>query len=342
MKKIKLFSFIAMMSLCNLLPTKAFPQTSITKWQDGKAACASLTFDDGTINQFRIAVPLLNERGLHATFFVITGEIPGSKYHAKFIGRPVEKIMKESNSIPTDKNNLFERCSALYYLAQTWKYPEIESFSDMDAAIGVQYDGGEYEEVYSIIDSAYAVLRNSGHTYNFEEKKVQPDTGYRLTWDILREVEKQGHEIANHSVSHPYMPVMSKSSLQYEIEKCSEDMEQHLGLKRILSIECPYGVNNQRVLEYAFKMFPFVRNGLRDKFIKEILRGRPGEPVSKDKEYSQWQRGPRSKTPLSKMEGWVEHDHGRQRMAGSCIPWCAGNRLGSDSRRTLCGVLRLH
>jgi len=176
----------------------------------------------------------------------------------------------------------------------------------MDAAIGVQYDGGKYKEVYSIIDSAYAVLRASGHVYNFEPRKVKLDTGYHLTWDILQKVEEERHEIANHSVSHPYMPVMSMPNLEYEIQKCSDDMEQHLGVKRILSIECPYGVDNQRVLNYAFKMFPFVRNGLRDNFIKEILRGEPGGPVSKDKSYVQWQRGPLSKTPLSKMEGWID------------------------------------
>ena len=30
------------------------PRTEITKWQDGKQACVSLTFDDSSINQFRI------------------------------------------------------------------------------------------------------------------------------------------------------------------------------------------------------------------------------------------------------------------------------------------------
>jgi len=297
---------MAILFFCALFPAEGFPQTSIMKWQDGKEGCASLTFDDGSINQFRIAVPILNERGLHATFFIITGGIPGSKYQPKFIGRPVQKIIKESKSIPTRETNLFERCSALYYLAQTGKYPEIEKFSNMDAAIGVQYEEGKYKEVYSIIDSAYATLREGGHVYNFKDVEVKPDTGYHLTWDILRKVDEEGHEIANHSVTHPYMPVMSKANLLYEIEKCSLDMEKHLNRNRILSIECPYGVGDKRVLKYAFELFPFVRNGLEDKFIKEILRGEPGEPVSKDKEYVQWQRGPLSKTPLSEMEGWID------------------------------------
>ena len=40
------------------------PSTTITKWQDGKAAAVSITFDDSTINQFRIAVPMMKQRRL--------------------------------------------------------------------------------------------------------------------------------------------------------------------------------------------------------------------------------------------------------------------------------------
>ena len=61
--------------------------TTITKWQGGKHAAVSMTYDDSTINQFRIAVPMMNERGLPGTFFVITGEIPGSEFHPTFVGR---------------------------------------------------------------------------------------------------------------------------------------------------------------------------------------------------------------------------------------------------------------
>jgi Polysaccharide deacetylase len=62
--------------------------TQITKWQYGKTGVVSLTYDDGSINQFRIAVPIMDSFNFPATFFIITGEIPGSRYHGTFIGRP--------------------------------------------------------------------------------------------------------------------------------------------------------------------------------------------------------------------------------------------------------------
>src|SRR5918999_528427 len=85
------------------------PHTEITKWQDNKLAAVSITFDDSTINQFRIAVPMLNERKLPATFFVITGEIPGSKNHPTFVGRPIMESIRESATVPTNRQNALER-----------------------------------------------------------------------------------------------------------------------------------------------------------------------------------------------------------------------------------------
>ncbi|MGZ5425296.1 MAG: hypothetical protein ACXWH4_12115, partial [Candidatus Aminicenantales bacterium] len=46
-------------------------RTEIVKWQDGKAAAVSLTYDDNSANQFRVAVPLMRRFDFPATFHVI-------------------------------------------------------------------------------------------------------------------------------------------------------------------------------------------------------------------------------------------------------------------------------
>lgn len=311
MKRFNLSLIIVILYLLVFHSSIGFAQTTILKWEDGKKGCVTLTFDDGSINQFRFAVPLMNERGLHATFFIITGDIPGSKYRPTFTGGPIQKIIDESEAIPSDKNNLFERCSALTYLAQSNKYSELKDFSNMEALLGNQFDQMKYKEVYSIIDKAYSTLRKSRHTYNFEKEKGEPENDYHLTWDILRNVYDEGHEIANHTVSHPYMAVLDKANILYEIEKCSQDIEEHLGIDRVLSIECPYGIDDKRVLSYVYPKFPFVRNGLTDPFIEEILRGDPQEPVSEDKEYVQWQRGPVTETSIDEMKEWIDKTIGK-------------------------------
>src|SRR3954452_4688130 len=87
-------------------------QTEIAKWQDGKTGAVSITYDDGSINQFRYALPIMKRLEMPATFYVITGAIPGSKYEGKFIGRPVGEIIAETATIPTNAGNYFERASA--------------------------------------------------------------------------------------------------------------------------------------------------------------------------------------------------------------------------------------
>ncbi|WP_432326079.1 polysaccharide deacetylase family protein [Mucilaginibacter sp. P25] len=103
-KTLLLTAFIGLQSLQSNAQTKA-GTTEITKWQYGKTGAVSLTYDDGSMNQFRKALPVMERLKMPATFFIITGSIPGSKYHGRFIGRPVKEIIKESAIVPTNDQN---------------------------------------------------------------------------------------------------------------------------------------------------------------------------------------------------------------------------------------------
>ncbi len=67
-----------------LLPLRtAFAQAhQITPWRHNRAGAVSVTFDDGYLTQITNAVPLLNARGLKATFFVTTAttEVPWDQW----------------------------------------------------------------------------------------------------------------------------------------------------------------------------------------------------------------------------------------------------------------------
>jgi peptidoglycan/xylan/chitin deacetylase (PgdA/CDA1 family) len=284
------------------------PRTEITKWQDGKQACVSLTFDDSSINQFRIGIPLLNERSLPATFFIVTGNIPGSRFRASFAGRPIMDIVRESEKVPTNKDNVFERASLLNYLRTGQREPEVAEFNAQ--RLGRLVREGKLDEVAQVVDGFMAKLRQSGMTYSLREPERERRD--RFTWDDFRRFAAQGHEFASHTVTHPYMSVLDEANMAYEIEKSVEDIRENLGWRHTFSIECPYGIHDERVRPHAESRVPLTRNWVSDDFMDGIMRGNSRHPKTSTKEYVQWQRGPAAKTPLETMTGWIDTslDHG--------------------------------
>lgn len=288
------------------------PRTEITKWQDGKQGAVSITFDDSTINQFRIALPMLNERGLPATFFVITGEIPGSEYRPTFVGRPIMEIIRESAKVPTNRDNALERSSMLRYLGEVQRIEIVLKNFRPNSAWGL-IEKGQFGE----FDKVLAMLRESGETYAVGAKPVVPvrsqETGRPpaihpggLTWDEFRQAGKRGHEIGNHLVSHAHTPGLDEANILYEAMKADEDIRAQMGEEHAFSIESSYGIHDPRVEKILVPRFPLTRNWVTDDFMDGILRGDDRDPAAMKKEYVQWQRGPITKTSVEEMTGWVD------------------------------------
>ena len=286
-------------------------QSEILKWQDGKAACVSLTYDDSTINQFRIDIPLLNERHMPGTFFVVTGEIQGSRNQPTFVGRPIAEILRESATIPTGKENALERISMLNYLQTIRHAPELSDFSAQ--RLGRPLQRGDYAELGKQVDAALAKLRQSGANYSVEVRKASAtDRRYPLSWDEFRRYAAQGHEFANHSVSHPFMPALDAANIVYELEKSNEDIREQMGAKHTFSVEAPYGIDDNRVKPLVASRFALTRNWVTDEFMDGFLRDDKRDPTLSKRDYVQWQRGPLSRTSIEMMKGWVDTslDHG--------------------------------
>ena len=322
------------------------PQTEITKWQDGKLAAVSITFDDSTINQFRIAVPLLNERGLPATFFVITGEIPGSKNHPRFVGRPIMEIIRESETVPTNRQNALERSSMLRYLGEVQRVEVVlKNFKPNGA--GSLIEKGEFAH----FDAVLAALRQTGETYAVGSKPFVPVRSQEdgrpaaqggLTWDELRTVAARGHEIANHLVSHAHTPGLDEANIRYEAEKAEEDLRAHLGPKHTFSIESAYGIHDARVEKILVPRFPLTRNWVSDEFMDGIFRGDRRDPTQMTKPYVQWQRGPLSKTTIEEMTGWVDKSLESGAWLVLVVHGVEGTRLGAGVGGTAEVLFRLH
>ncbi len=287
------------------------PRTEIAKWQDGKQACVSITYDDSSLNQFRIAVPLMNERRLPGTFFVITGGIQGSKNGPTFVGRPIMDIIHESENVPTTSENLLERISMLNYLQTIRRVPELKGFSAQSLSRFLQQ--GNVAEVAKVIDPRLAALRQTGATYVAGSGKLSAEGRSRArTWDDLRRCAAEGHEIANHTISHPFMPALDEANIVYELEKANEDILEQMGPKHTFTAEIPYGIDDKRVSQIITSRFPVARNWVTDDFVEGFMRGNWRDPTQSKKEYVQWQRGIASRTTREMIKGWIDtsNEHG--------------------------------
>ncbi len=273
-------------------------ETNISEWQYGKKGAVSLTYDDGSYNQFKYALPIMERLKMPATFFVITGGIPGSEYHGKFIGRPVKEIIAESATVPTNAQNFLERCSAAGYLGYTGTI----SYHTKSASL---YDEGKTEQACKILDELYAKVRHGDFQAGYQPcDEVLQEKG--SNWDDFRRYAAEGYEIASHSITHASMPGLDSVNIQYELEKSKEEISKQMGEQYTFSSEVPYGYENARVMKIAYKIYPALRNRMPEPWLKEIDRASKQTPGSTDKDYIQWQRGATTKTSLPLMKAWVD------------------------------------
>jgi peptidoglycan/xylan/chitin deacetylase (PgdA/CDA1 family) len=270
--------------------------TSIVPWQDNKTAAISITYDDATINQFRQALPIMDTLGFKGTFFINTADIPGSQFAPKYFGRALAEIVRESGTIPTSKENLFERATALRFL-------NIENAIEAHNSAGSLYEKGKLEEALKMVDDAYAMARKKKLV-----QEVRPVllTGELITWNEIKQFAARGHEFGNHTISHPRLAVLDEPNLLYEIEQGKEEILHQLGADHTFSAECPFGTEDERVMQYAYKIHPALRNRMPEPFLEELNRWSEATPGSSSKEYVQWQRGPLQKTSVDLMKSWVD------------------------------------
>lgn len=268
-------------------------KTSVAKWPHNKTGAVSLTFDDGTINQFRKALPLLDSLSLKATFFVNTGIIKGSSFPSRFVGRPLEEIIRESAEQLTNEDNLKERASALAFM----NFPE--ALASHHRA-GDLFEDGHIQEAIKITDEAYSLARTVWQQ-NKNRDTLHVDT---ISWEEIKFIASKGHEFGSHTVSHLRLPILDDANLRYQLEKSQKDLLNQLGTEHTFSLATPFGAHSEHTLTYADTLHKVVRNSLRDENIKEINRWNKFFPAWT--EYVCQRRTPVTQTPMPEMKSWID------------------------------------
>lgn len=70
--------------------------------------------------------------------------------------------------------------------------------------------------------------------------------------EAVKKIYEEGHEIGNHSNTHPHVNKLTYEQNLDEIEKCSQKVEQITGVKPTL-YRAPYGEYNDEVIKVSFE-----------------------------------------------------------------------------------------
>lgn len=171
-----------------------------------KIPVAAITFDDGFLNNYEVAAPILDEYGVTACFYLATGYIDSQKWmwtdyleHAIYSGLP-EITSPGGHEMPLKNDQ--ERSNALERIKAALK--NMAHFA--------------VEEYIHFLKLKYPQLCNSPYgNYAF------------MRWEQVRALYKAGHTIGAHTVNHPMLSKVSEEEAQQEILYSRSEVEKHVG-----------------------------------------------------------------------------------------------------------------
>jgi peptidoglycan/xylan/chitin deacetylase (PgdA/CDA1 family) len=121
--------------------------------------------------------------------------------------------------------------------------------------ITVTFDDG-WETTYT---SALPVLQKYGiHSTQYILSGTENDPNY-LSWKQISLIQKAGHEIACHTISHPDLTTLDQEELMNQLQGCKSAMEDHK-LGPIEDFATPYGSYNDQVISAIKSTYQSHRN----------------------------------------------------------------------------------
>jgi peptidoglycan/xylan/chitin deacetylase (PgdA/CDA1 family) len=184
---------------------------AVTRWsrrEDPARPLLALTFDDGQLDNATRAAPVLDSRGLKATFFVVsraaeTGEALWHDRLAFALSRALELDRSSTASLLSELSPGARRAPVLVPDLVESAKSSLSSAASREAWIGrlEQIGGGRW----------------------------QPRWDGMLRFADLRALHKAGHEIGSHTLTHPLLNQCTDSEVDLELRESKRQLEREIG-----------------------------------------------------------------------------------------------------------------
>lgn len=192
-------------------------------WKERRGRYVLVTFDDGYIDNYEWAFPILKSYNSAATFFLTTG------------------FLDERKVAWWDEIAWMVRSSTQAVLAANQWTGEAVSLESADANRSIKILLGVYKNLPGEKTESYlnflAEQTGSGRCPQDIADQVW------MTWDMIREMSQAGMDIGGHTVTHPILANHSAERQKIEIENCKQRIEAEIG-QTISAFSYPVGGKN--------------------------------------------------------------------------------------------------
>jgi peptidoglycan/xylan/chitin deacetylase (PgdA/CDA1 family) len=174
---------------------------------------AVLTIDDAYSDVYEIAFPILRERGVPATVFVVTDFAEQRTWlwtdKLRYLTARVE-----GEQLEVTLNGRALKCKI------NGPASRLEAAAMINARLKTLEDRAKEEMIFGIADSLSLPL-----------PAAPPPEFASITWDEAREMDSNGVEIGSHSVTHPVLTNIPLRRLRRELNESRERLESELARK---------------------------------------------------------------------------------------------------------------
>ncbi|HLM00032.1 MAG TPA: polysaccharide deacetylase family protein [Pyrinomonadaceae bacterium] len=189
---------------------------------------AVITFDDGYLDFYEEAFPVLNDLGIPATVFLPTN----------FIGQ--------------DKPLAHDR---IFWLVKQAREKSISIGRALDKA-GVTKEFSNSRDLLGATDAIVYLPHEQRERVVDELERLLGDFAvyppeYRLlNWEMVREMSRKGINFGGHTANHVVLPLEDEAMLEAEIVDSKKELERQLN-KKVVSFAYPNGEYDARVRQFV-------------------------------------------------------------------------------------------
>ena len=167
----------------------------------------AITFDDGQRDNHRHARPVLAAHAMHASFFVVANATDHNEtlWHDRVAYALAALLTRD-------------RQRADQLLLRLGLDPQADDPPNAAVAHAKHMTPGEREGFVSELEASVGGA-------------VRPDWDGMMTWDELKQLHAEGHEIGSHSRTHAILPLVSDAQLADEVAGSRMQLRERLGFE---------------------------------------------------------------------------------------------------------------